>query len=75
MTVEWYLKRFVRYFLDYIAIAIGYFREPKRGLFYLPPITNQYLLEPAFSLAEKIREGKVCIVKRLTRIRFETLCA
>lgn len=58
-AISYVVKRAVRFVLDYLALVVGYFRETKRGLFYLPPIADPILLETATSLAEKIRSGKV----------------
>ncbi|KAI1289831.1 Fatty-acid amide hydrolase 2 [Halotydeus destructor] len=51
-------KRFVRFILDYLASLVGYFVETKRGLFILPPIEDNILLESATSLVKKIKKGE-----------------
>ena len=53
-----FMVRKVRTVLDLVAFTIGALFCPSRQR-YLPPITNQLLLEPATKLAARIRAGKV----------------
>ena len=60
-TIVDVILRQIRYFVNLIAIVIGYVFYPShRG--YLPPINDKLLLEPATKLAERIKSGKVIIL-------------